>query len=354
MASANVTNTYVVPESTKVSPYYDDFSEDKNFHRILFRPGYAVQARELTQIQTIMQNQVERFGRHIFTNGSPVIGGDVVIPEESFGTINLSPTYGVSNNSITASDFINKTIVLTTDPVNGPKFRVMTATEGDDIDPPSLYGRYVNESGFAEGATIKIENEPVYANLSSANSFSQSKLALLRDSIFFYNGYFVKVPKQTAVIGKYITAPSCKVGLEFDDDIVTENSDSTLLDPAQESSNFQAPGAARYKMDLTLTTRTLDSSDDSKFIELARIETGVIKKLIKFPVYSEIEEVFARRTYEESGNYTVRPFIISFDNDRYTPEDFVKATLTPGKAYILGFEYETISDTEVRIPKKIF
>jgi hypothetical protein len=351
MASANVTNTYVVPESTKVSPYYDDFSEDKNFHRILFRPGYAVQARELTQIQTIMQNQVERFGRHIFTNGSPVIGGDVVIPEESFGTINLSPTYGVSNNSITASDFINKTIVLTTDPVNGPKFRVMTATEGDDIDPPSLYGRYVNESGFAEGATIKIENEPVYANLSSANSFSQSKLALLRDSIFFYNGYFVKVPKQTAVIGKYITAPSCKVGLEFDDDIVTENSDSTLLDPAQESSNFQAPGAARYKMDLTLTTRTLDSSDDSKFIELARIETGVIKKLIKFPVYSEIEEVFARRTYEESGNYTVRPFIISFDNDRYTPEDFVKATLTPGKAYILGFEYETISDTEVRIPK---
>lgn len=351
MASANVTNTYVVPESTKVSPYYDDFSEDKNFHRILFRPGYAVQARELTQVQTIVQNQIERFGRHIFTNGSPVIGGDVIIPDESYGTINLQATYGVTNNAITASDFRDKTIVLSTNPENGPKFRVIATTETDGIDPPVLYGKYVNESGFAEGATIKIDGEPVYANLATANVFSQSTLALLRDSIFFYNGYFVKVPKQTAVIGKYQTAPSCKVGLEFDDTIVTEDSDSTLLDPAQESSNYQAPGAARYKMDLTLTTRTLDSPDDSKFIELARLETGVIKKLIRFPVYSEIEEVFARRTYEESGNYTVRPFVISFDTDKYTPADFVKATLTPGKAYILGYEYETISDTEVRIPK---
>ena len=49
-----------------VSPYYDDFAESKNFHRVLFRPSYAVQGRELTQLQTILQNQVERFGEHVF------------------------------------------------------------------------------------------------------------------------------------------------------------------------------------------------------------------------------------------------------------------------------------------------
>ena len=49
-----------------VAPYYDDFKEDKNFHRVLFRPGFAVQARELTQLQSILQNQVERFGSHVF------------------------------------------------------------------------------------------------------------------------------------------------------------------------------------------------------------------------------------------------------------------------------------------------
>ena len=54
MAKANVVNTLVVPAESKVFPYYDDFDEDKNFKRILFRPGYAVQARELTQLQTIL------------------------------------------------------------------------------------------------------------------------------------------------------------------------------------------------------------------------------------------------------------------------------------------------------------
>ena len=24
-----------------VSPYYDDFSKDKDFHRVLFRPGFV-------------------------------------------------------------------------------------------------------------------------------------------------------------------------------------------------------------------------------------------------------------------------------------------------------------------------
>ena len=77
MSRANLTNSLVIPESTTVFPYYDDWDEDKGFRRIVFRPGYPVQARELTQVQTILQNQIERFGQHIFVNGSSVIGGEV-------------------------------------------------------------------------------------------------------------------------------------------------------------------------------------------------------------------------------------------------------------------------------------
>ena len=62
-----------------VSPYFDDFSEAKNFHRILFRPAFAVQARELTQLQTILQNQIERFGEHMFKDGSMVIPGEIAL-----------------------------------------------------------------------------------------------------------------------------------------------------------------------------------------------------------------------------------------------------------------------------------
>ena len=62
-----------------VSPYYDDFAESKNFHRVLFRPSFSVQGRELTQLQTILQNQIERFGEHVFKDGAMVIPGQVTL-----------------------------------------------------------------------------------------------------------------------------------------------------------------------------------------------------------------------------------------------------------------------------------
>jgi len=57
------------------SPYWDDFNKDKNYLRVLFRPGYSVQARELTQLQTSIQAQIERFGNHFFKDGTKVMGG---------------------------------------------------------------------------------------------------------------------------------------------------------------------------------------------------------------------------------------------------------------------------------------
>ena len=50
-----------------ISPYYDDFDESKNFHKILYRAGRPVQARELTQSQSLLQNQVQRFGDHMLS-----------------------------------------------------------------------------------------------------------------------------------------------------------------------------------------------------------------------------------------------------------------------------------------------
>ena len=72
-----------------VAPYYDDFKEDKNFHRILFRPGFAVQARELTQLQSILQNQIERFGNHVFQEGTLVIPGGLSV-NKAYDSIKLS------------------------------------------------------------------------------------------------------------------------------------------------------------------------------------------------------------------------------------------------------------------------
>ena len=59
-----------------VAPYFDDFNPDNDYHRVLFKPGYPVQARELTTLQSILQNQIERFGQHFFKEGAKVIPGN--------------------------------------------------------------------------------------------------------------------------------------------------------------------------------------------------------------------------------------------------------------------------------------
>ena len=350
MAKANVANTLVVPTETTVFPYYDDFNEEKNFYRILFRPGYAVQARELTQLQTILQNQIERFGRHIFENGSMVIGGEVYYVLNGYQTLNLSPTY--ANTTIDVTKF-NENVIVSTDTANTVKFRVVKTEEATIDQPPLLHGKYLSGNFFPadSAATFVLPTVNVFANTASSNVNSGSSFAGIKDSIFFYNGYFIKVPSQTIVISKFSQLANCRVGLQLNESIVTEQSDSTLLDPAQESFNYQAPGASRYKADLVLSYRDLDSTDDSQFIELARIERGVVKNLVKYPLYSEIEEVLARRTYDESGNYTVKPFDLVMNEDKYDAVNNVAATLSPGKAYVYGYEIETIGPKDLSIKK---
>ena len=95
---------------------------------------------------------------------------------------------------------------------------------------------------------------------------------------------------------------------------IDETDDSSLLDPAQGAFNYQAPGATRFQLTTTLAKRTLDSSDESSFFEVIRLVDGVKTKEIDYPIYSEIEKTLARRTYEESGNYTIDPFVISLDD----------------------------------------
>ena len=68
-----------MPQKTNlnINPYYDDFDKANNFYRVLFKPGYPIQARELTTLQSILQSQIESFGSHIFKEGSMVIPGGV-------------------------------------------------------------------------------------------------------------------------------------------------------------------------------------------------------------------------------------------------------------------------------------
>lgn len=345
MASANVTNTKVVPQKTTVFPYYDDFNEDKNFYRLLFRPSRAVQARELTQVQTYAQSQTERLGRHIFENGSIVQGG--IIQYDIATSINLVSQY--ANTDINISDFIGQKISLSTND-DSIQYQVISGENADTSNPPVLLAKNLTASSFANDSTIKTSSN-VYANLASSNVYGVGITAFLPDSIFFMNGFFVRVPQQTIVVSRYNPNANVRVGIEFTEEIITNDTDTSLLDPALETSNYQAPGADRLKINAVLSTRTLDSIDDEAFIELLRLKNGERDAYVKIPIYSEIEETFARRTYDESGNYTVRPFNLQLKQSSNSSN--IIGRLDPGKAYIFGYEFETIAPFDIEIPRPL-
>lgn len=92
-----------------VSPYYDDFDTKDNFHRVLFRPGFAVQARELTQLQSILQDQIEKFGTHMFKEGAMVIPGQSGFTNEYYA-VKLQSTFNSNTVADYVADYVNKTI----------------------------------------------------------------------------------------------------------------------------------------------------------------------------------------------------------------------------------------------------
>lgn len=345
VGQANIANTNVVPASTVGSPYYDDYNESKYYHRILFRPGNSVQARELTQMQTIAQNQIERFGRSIYSDGSLVSGGQISLDYAT--TINLAPQY--ANSDINVAQFVGKTIAYGSTNTYVQAI-VVGASSNSASEPPSLTVKYLTGNEFNNGDTVMVPNTSIIANVAAASSNQTGTIASISDGIFFFSGYFVKAPGQTIVVAKYSNQANARVGLQMSDSIITESEDTSLLDPAQESSNYQAPGATRYQVLLELAVRSLTSTDDSKFSELMRIENGVVKKKVIYPIYSDLEDTLARRTYDESGSYTVRPFRLAL-KDHPTDANSIMAVIDPGKAYVFGYEFETIAQTQIPIPR---
>ncbi len=327
-----------------VNPYYDDFDEDKKFLRMLFKPGYAVQARELTQLQTILQKQVDRFGQHVFKNGSRVIGCQTFIQDATY--INLSSTY--SSTDIVANNFIGQTILSVDDSKRAEVLKVYETDLGTG-DPITLMVKQLYGDPFTSSETIKTnEISPVFANTTGVGT---GQVYSVNEGVFFYDGFFIKNSPQTIALSKYSnTSANVRVGFEITESTVTSSTDTSLLDPAQDASNYQAPGADRFKIDLVLSSRPVDSTDLERFIELARVEEAQLTEDFKYPIYSVLEDTLARRTYDESGNYTVSPFKISLQTNSANSAQ-TDITLSPGKAYVFGYEFETIAPTQITVPK---
>jgi hypothetical protein len=335
-----------------VDPYNDDFEQnakDNNYLRILFKPGYSVQARELTQIQSLLQNQIKAFGDHIFQDGSPVVGGNIAL-DTGVTYIKLDETY--NNEDVELDLFVGQIILRDSDSIVQAKVLASYFPSGGK---PTLMIKYISGVDFSQGDVFKVAGTTTRAKISADDvttgpAIGRGTIASINDGIFYVDGYFVTVTPQTAVVGAYTQNANVKIGLEISDEIIDSSIDATLLDPAQDSFNYQAPGADRYQFSLTLSTRPLDTAvDESQFFELMRVENGQVTKQVKYPIYSEIEKTLARRTFDESGDYAVVPFRASVAESQDANNYIIN--IEPGKAYVKGFEFETIGEVRMEVEK---
>lgn len=361
------------------NPYYDDFSDLKNFYKVLFKPGVTVQTRELTTLQSILQNQIEKLGSSFVKKNSVVVPGGYHY-DQSYYAVEVESTYKGIDVESYFENLVGSTLTGRISNITAKVEKVLSKAESINSNT-TLYIKYQKSSSttftsgvFSDGEELVVNEDVTLTNglISSGSviaktiaptnrtSTSIGSAAKIDNGIYFVRGFLVNVSNETIILDQYSNTPSYRVGLSISEEIVTVEQDSSLYDNAQGFPNYAAPGADRLKISLSLFKKSLTDFNDENFIELFRVENGVLTQIKSITESSFIDEILARRTFDESGNYYVNPFnaeaLESLNdnlgngglyqkgegNSTIVPsEDTGIIKVSPGKAYVKGYEVTT-------------
>ena len=330
--------------------YKDDFADSDGYYRILFNSGRALQARELTQMQTIINKQVERFGNNIFKEGAVVKPGGLAI-DNAYEFVKLDPTS--TSFTATVGDVL-------TGGTSGIKAEVLEIVDAAGGDPATFYIRYVNTSAssttsttprFQAGESLGSGRIVQITNTTTNPAIGRGTRATVGESVYFTQGFFVYTEAQTALISKYSDVPTADVGFKITQDVVSVDDDVALYDNQGAVPNQTAPGADRYRILLTLTTKDSITSGQN-FIHVATVKEGVIFQAVEAATnlqYNIPRDLVATRIKENSGDYIVKPFRISFDEDSQNTHLLLK--VSDGIVVVDGYRAARFAPTDLRIKK---
>jgi hypothetical protein len=357
--------------STK--PYFDDYDVTKNFYRVLYRPSVAVQARELNQMQTIMQDQIEKFGRNIFKDGSVVEGCSFTF-DNNYTYVKIKDTFANGAAIPSLSSFVN-TVAYNqqTIPLKASIVNTISGYESDGTYLNTLYLKYLNsttlpsgllQSSFSNGDVISVcTNDGANTLLGQVTvativgSTGKGYAFTTTSGTIFKKGVFISVAPQTLVVSQYNNVPdNISVGFDAIETIITPEIDATLVDNAAGSPNYSAPGAHRLKMTPTLITRvTNDTSNSASFFSVCDFKNGLPVSIKNDPQYAAIGADMARRTFETNGDYVVNPFVLSVQNKTDISGNantkYLSLVSSPGVGYVKGYRVEFINNNLVDLRK---
>ena len=262
-----------MPQQTNlnVAPYFDDFDATNDYHKVLFKPGFPVQARELTTLQSILQNQIERFGQHFFKEGAKVIPGNTGY-SQIYYCVQLENTY----QGVPVAAYVDQLIgTKITGQNSGVTAFVDSVLLPEDSERGNLtlYINYLTSSTNNNSTQIFSDGEPIICNealssglLGNSTIAAGTPLAVTLETaaaatgsvfqidsgVYFIRGNFVNVNKESLILDQYTTTPSYRIGLLIDESIVTSDIDEELNDNSQGFNNYAAPGADRLRISVCL------------------------------------------------------------------------------------------------------
>lgn len=389
--------------TTYNTEYYDDYTlsgnDDKNFLRILFKPGYSVQVRELNQLQSILQSQIDKFGSSLYVEGSAIIGGNATF-DTSVEYIDILPsiTFETEIDQVKyISNSLVNTSLLTADVIgyrkginNGIEFyrlyirynKNIQDSQSQNIDRFTIDPLQSVIYKFDPTLTV-----PTTEILGTVTAAGYAAGIYLDGSVFYTKGSFVHSPEQKVFIDGTSQSDiksnlNGNVVLDIVEEIVNYTTDSSLLDNANGTPNWSAPGADRYSINLELkflTEAEIETLIESNSINLLTIKNSIALDSIN-NIYSKLDTVLAKRTFEESGDYVLSPFKIGVreflnknnSGGRYTAdimpsdtysqgdttlekeikgEQLYSVSLDPSIAYVKGYRIEPSNKIELYAPK---
>ena len=358
-----------------VVPYFDDFNANNDYHKVLFKPGVPVQARELTTLQSILQNQIEKFGQHFFKEGAKVIPGNTNY-NQLYYSVQLQNTFLGVPVAAYADQLIGAKITGQSSGITAVVDGVLFA-QSSETGNLTLYVNYLSSSTqnnstqqFFDGESLTSNITIVSGLLGNTSITAEQPFAVtiangcsavgssftISEGVYFIRGQFINVGTETLILDQYKNISNYRVGLFINEEIINSDIDETLNDNSQGFNNYAAPGADRLRITASLFKKSLDDFNDNNFIELATIVNGVLKIQTKTTEYNFLLDELARRTYNESGDYIVDPFSISikeslnnnlgnggvfnrnqFTDNGLTPSDNLASyQIPPGKGFIRG------------------
>jgi len=308
-------------------------------------------------MQTMLQKQIDRFGKHVFREGSIVLPGKFNI-ETDIPYVKVRDVDD-TNTAISIADY--KKLVVKNEN-NGLTAFIEDVVDGTETDAntKTIFVTYRNSADanadivtFQTGDTLTtnvgkllvVSSVPVGAN----NATGKGSRFVIEQGVLFAKEHFIYFPTTSIVLSPYSQSFSGIVGFEITEKIINASQDSSLLDPALESSNYSAPGADRLQLDITLRKYGLnDTIDNPDFVQLFSIRDGIVTEMFDRPMYNILRDEMAKQKFDESGDYYVNGLDVRIRENLNIANNggllttgnnqLLSVGVEPGTGYVKGYE----------------